>query len=87
MTQTARDIADGLMEAHTHAPPELRVVSKSWHRYPEHIKHRDAIESALIAYGNARIEEAAKVADNYRLKQGDDAACIASAIRSLKEAP
>ena len=87
-TDTARDIADGVMQAGIAIP----YTGRQWRKAKPAIAFRDAIEAALLAYGNARIEEAAKVADDDEgAWDADDLTKfrIASAIRSLatKEAP
>jgi hypothetical protein len=58
-TPTARDIANGIMVS-TYGPewedaPGLNRIA--------HVALRDRIASALTAYGDARLEEAAKVAE------------------------
>ena len=88
MTQTdTQKIADKILDANW-----------PWDEGSDSDVLRDAIDAALIAYGNARIEEAAKVADDravthVRLHHQHDtyddklfakaAMNIASAIRSL----
>ena len=84
MTQTAREIADDLCG---------RFCSPDWRCNVVAVSLCECIESALLAYGNARIEEAAKMAEhaNAGLDPPDGGSpsrremClnIASAIRSL----
>ena len=76
MTQTAREIADGIMDAM--CLPQIR-----WRDSEPDIELRDAIESALITYGNARIEDAAKVADGFTCGVCGADGKAAAAIRSL----
>ena len=72
MTQTAREIADDLCG---------RFCSPDWRCNVVAVSLCECIEAALLAYGNARIEEAAKVVEDFAGRAST--AMCAKGIRSL----